>query len=95
MTFERRIVAGLDDIKAVVFECLNCKARVCRPATKIGNVPFSCECCAREWRHDSGNPQPGDVEQDFVQFVKAISTLRTNGQLGFRILLEFDEPVAK
>jgi hypothetical protein len=96
MTIERRIVAGLDDIKAMIFECVKCGSRVCRSPDRIGEIPFHCDC-GQQWR-PAPAMQPRLPEPYFIEFVKAIPVLRTinrENPLGFRILFEFEEPNAK
>jgi len=96
MTIERRIVAGLEDIKAVIFECAKCGSRVCRPPDRIGEIPFHCEC-GQQWRQSSPIP-PSLPEPHIDRFIRAIPIVRTinrENPLGFRILFEFEEPIGK
>lgn len=95
MTVEHRIIAGIDDIKAVVFECVKCQSRVCRSPDRVGDIPYACEC-GQQWRPQGLPESVGSLEPDFIRFVKAIPTLRMlkrEHPLGFKILFEFEEPL--
>ncbi len=40
MAIERRMMVGIDDIQAVKFHCLSCKARTTIPADSLRDVPY-------------------------------------------------------
>jgi hypothetical protein len=93
MTIERIIVVGLEDIKAVTFECQGCKARITLAADKLKEVPRSCAACNVIWRVPIGADVYPDVPAS-AALIQAIVTLRIlvrEGQQNFKILLEFDE----
>jgi len=95
MTFEHRIVVGLDDIKAVSIECNQCHTRLTMSPDSI-RIPPHCQQCDSVWI--VGDPTNYTaVTMPQLNFVNAISQIRKqlekNGG-GFRILLEFDEKVA-
>jgi predicted RNA-binding Zn-ribbon protein involved in translation (DUF1610 family) len=98
MTVEHKVVVGLDDIKAIVFECLKCGAKVTRSPDSGREVPYTCSECRISWRD---NDTKGDVEhwQDcFSKFTKSIGDIRTldkQRQGNFRILFEFEAPASK
>ena len=49
MTFEHQLIAGLDDIKAVTFECGSCKTRTTIPIEKLTEAPRACNSCSAIW----------------------------------------------
>ena len=89
MTVERRIIFGLQDIKAVTFECYACKSRLSFSPDELIKIPQHCGCGQR-W-------VVGDVPTNspFRKFTDSLYTVRNTIKpetAGFRILLEFDEP---
>lgn len=42
MTFEHRLLVGFDEIKAVVFECNECKTRTSIPVKEFNAPPLLC-----------------------------------------------------
>jgi len=95
MTFERKIVVGLEDIKAICFQCNSCGFKVSLPPDSAQSVPFECENCRSEWRPTEGPTSPRSAESAFITLVKSLRTvhkLLTEDKLGFKILLEFDDP---
>ena|SRR2546425_903707 len=100
MTVERKIVVGLGDLKAVIFECKHgqCRARAVVPP-EHSKVPEHCPGCGKEWMRLS---LLGDIKvtsSTYVNFVEAIGKIRSDDSESgrnewpkFRILLEFDEP---
>jgi predicted Rdx family selenoprotein len=81
----KRLV-DLTDVKAIVFECKKCHARVTRSPQGANNVPYSCGECNTAWRSEI-------MGQDVVAvFVNALHVLR-QAQTGipFSVRLEFDE----
>lgn len=97
MVVERRIVAGVRDLKAILFECNKCKTRTCHSPDSAPDIPYRC-ACGHQWRQEPGERPTPAVEHHepyFVRFVKAIQTLRLlekENPLGFTILFEFEEP---
>lgn len=94
MTFENKIVVGLDDIKAVIFECVGCGTRISVCPDEL-RVPEKCPHCPADWRvkvtisKDSASP--------FESFCSAVSEIRarmasSSGLAKFKILLELEEP---
>jgi hypothetical protein len=95
MTLERRFLAGLDDIKAVCFECNKCQTRIVVSADSPYDVPIKCEKCGHPWRSSTSLSRYASSDSVIVTFVNAIPTLRTllrEQTNGFRILLEFEWP---
>lgn len=90
MTFENKIVVGLDDIKAVTFECAKCKTRLTLLPDMI-RIPAHCNQCGQEWLN--GNPNTYDaVASPYVNFIRGIGEIRTlqRNNPPFKILLEFE-----
>lgn len=94
MTIEHKFVAGLDDIKAVIFECRQCRTRVSMSPADV-HIPRQCpaELCGSAWIVG----QPASVTSDFeastsahLNFVASIGHIRKRNGAAFRILLEFD-----
>jgi hypothetical protein len=98
MTVEHRVVVGIEDIKAVCFECIDCGARAISSADFAIEVPSECQQCHKPW----GAP-PSSVmkyrtyETVMGSFVEAISGLREIAKqnpkvFGFRLMIGFDDP---
>jgi hypothetical protein len=96
VTFEHKIVAGVDDIKAVTFECGQCKARLTMSPDSI-QVPHHCPRCDAVWV--LGMPANSQsVTSPALNFVHAIGPIRKQLQENhapFKILLEFNEREGK
>ncbi len=91
MTFEHKIVVGLDDIKAVSFECKQCRTRVTMLPDDI-QVPSRCQKCDSVWI--IGDPKNySAVTSPHLNFVNAIGQIRKQLANGapFTILLEFEQ----
>jgi hypothetical protein len=93
MTFERKILVGLEDIKAISFECQgeNCKYRITVSPDEPIELPANCP---HGHRWISGEPQAMAIPP-LLKFTKTLAQVRvlsTQKTLGYRILLEFDEP---
>jgi len=98
MTFERKIVVGLDDIKAVAFECKECTVRTTVPIEKLSpEPPRSCPSCKTTWW---GLPSPGQhyvttsgpAILAFVEGLLRSRNLLLEQKDSVRILFIFDEP---
>src|SRR5438128_2217813 len=97
MTFERKIVVGMEDIKGVIFECKSqrCKTRTTVPADVLRDVPRACPSCDFPWSQDDKVSYETTSASAPVALVRAIMRLRLlqrEGKEAFRLLLEFDEP---
>lgn len=89
MTVEHKIVVGLGDIKAVIFECGKCHIRISVPADNI-KPPFACPC-GRQWMPDLAESVE-TPKSPYLRFFAALNqcrTLQDNGA-SFTILLEFE-----
>lgn len=49
MAIERRIIVGVDDVKAVTFQCSSCGARTPVPINSLSEVPQQCNSCQAIW----------------------------------------------
>jgi hypothetical protein len=93
MVIERRIVVGIEDIKSIILECKNCKARIVRAPELEREVPYQCPECPSKWRTPSGR-QVIQSDSACFHFAKAIPALRSlikENALGCNILFEFEE----
>jgi hypothetical protein len=84
MTLERKLIIGLEDVKAVCFECASCHSRFSKasdPNVKA-LVPSICMAC--------GLTFPNNENSDVSRFVKALETLRESKGLGCKVVLEID-----
>jgi hypothetical protein len=96
MTVERRMIFGIDDIRAVTFQCSSCKTRITIPADSLREVPRQCTSCdAVCWRGDeiaTHVSTSGPAAMAFIQAIRTLATMMHEKKDGFRILLEIEEP---
>jgi hypothetical protein len=96
MTIEHKIVVGLSDIKAVIFECRQCRTRVSMAPDKI-DVPPRCpkgSCDGPAWIVGKPAEMTSDYEGStsaHLNFASAIGYIRKHNGAAFRILLEFED----
>jgi hypothetical protein len=96
MTVERKIVVGLDDIQALTLECIKCTARLTVSPDGISGVPRQCNRCNADWLIPNDTAV---VSEPFTLFATSLGKIREllktykKEKLGFRILLEFKEPL--
>lgn len=91
MTFEHKLVCGLNEIKAIIFECNECKARVVL-SPDIMRPPRQCPSGhAWDWNISLGY---SSTESPHIAFLSALRKLTDIGlkEVGFKVFLEFDEP---
>jgi hypothetical protein len=88
MSAERKIVVGLEDLKAVTVRCRNCPVGV-TVSPDDPRIPTECPSCESSWRSDT---------QDDADFLNLLSKVRkqstsspSSPHAKIRILLEFDE----
>ena len=94
VTFERKIVVGLEEIRAISFECHQCKSRLTVSPDDIRDIPTACPHCNFSWRLPE-DAQLGPVASPPKTFAFGIKELKIRFRadvIGFKILLEFDEP---
>lgn len=89
MAAERRIIFGLEDIRAVTIACHACESRLSFSPDNIIKIPQHCNCGQR-W-------VVGDVPTNspFRKFIDSLYAARNTIKpetAGFRLLLEFDDP---
>ena len=96
MTIERRMIVGIDDIKAVTFECSKCGARTPIAVGSLREVPPQCPSCNEVWWRNNDFTThvttSGPVATAFIQAVRVLAAITGDKKDTFRILLEFDEP---
>jgi hypothetical protein len=96
MTIERKVIVGVEDVKAVIFECKGCKARV-TISPDGARIPQRCPNCQEQWLSSSVSTTSTSLSA-YVAFLESLGKMRekaleTNGEWPkFRILFEFDEP---
>lgn len=91
MTFEHKIVVGLEEIRAIVFEC-KCKAKIVVSPDDATKVPNTCPL-GHSWSWDILDERM-DPQSPFLALLRAVKKLRTpplRDTAGFRILFEFDD----
>jgi len=92
VTIEHSVIVGLDDIKAVIFECRGCKTRLVM-SPDSASIPHHCpkQNCDVMWLSGKASGITNDYEgtsSAFLNLISAIEFLRKrNG--GFRVLFEF------
>lgn len=86
MTVERKIVVGLDAVRAVILECRSCRTRVVLSPDRCG-ICAQCPECLSTWI---------SAVQGNANFLDALSKIRVDSPTvatgPIRILLELDEP---
>jgi hypothetical protein len=95
MTSERRLLFGLDEIKAVTFQCTRCSGRVSIAPNDVAHMPDSCPLGHR-WDFYTTAGQHGPSGR-LVTTIKAVLELEqqpTANGVGFVVRLEFEEPNA-
>jgi hypothetical protein len=91
MTIVRKFLANLEEIKAVVFECNECKARIVL-APDINQPPAKCPL-GHSWDWDGFAGHQPVAYSPYVLFLLGLKKLRepVKGKNDFTIYLEFDE----
>ena len=94
MTFERKIVVGLEEIRAITFECHKCKSRLMVSPDDIRDIPIACPHCNFSWRlpEDPSAVPSGSLPKAFAFGIRELKIRFGADVIGFKILLEFDEP---
>jgi ribosomal protein L37AE/L43A len=96
MTFERKMVASLDDIKAVTFECAACKSQTTVRAENLDAIPYKCGYCNSPWLTPNYKQTVTSGLPLAETFITCLAKIRAQESPGaFKIFLEFDEPNAK
>jgi hypothetical protein len=94
VTFERKIVVGLEEIRAITFECHQCKSRLTVSPDDIRDIPTACPHCNFSWRlpEDPQAIPSASPPKSFAFGIKELKIRFGADVIGFKILLEFDEP---
>jgi hypothetical protein len=89
VTFEHKILAGFEEIQAVVFECNTCKTRVSIPVKEFTSGSISCP---KKHGWTTGNLAIDRLNgvDAFAMLVAHFGNSAFQEQSGFRILLDFD-----
>jgi hypothetical protein len=90
MTFEHKLLVGLGEIKAIVFECNECKSRMVLSPEDVNKPPATCPR-GHHWDWDTPS-EHHSFDSPFPQFLSALKRLREpmRERVGFRLLLEFE-----
>jgi hypothetical protein len=93
MTFEQKLVAGLEEIKGIVFECNECKSRIVISPDSVDAPPLHCP---RNHHWDWNLIDDYDkTSSPFVSFLLGLKKIRDKARersAGFKIFLEFNRP---
>ncbi|HWF37794.1 MAG TPA: hypothetical protein VG322_04700 [Candidatus Acidoferrales bacterium] len=91
MTFEHRIVVGLEEIKAIVLECNLCHAKIVFAPEKLENQNIPSKGpCGHAWE----SPQTAEPPlPPLLALITSLKTLRNSNMPGFSVRLEFDEAI--
>ncbi len=91
MTFENKIVVGLDDIKAVTLQCAKCGSRISVLPDRV-RVPNRCPHCDQQWLPDADLVQEIKAPASpYILLCNAIRQIRElKNDIPFTILLEFE-----
>lgn len=89
------VVVGIDDIKAVCFECLKCGARISLPPGGIREIPQQCPRGDRwgpMWRsaYTKDRIAPFERLAWAIGQIKEITQEQEREEVGFRISFEFE-----
>jgi hypothetical protein len=94
MTFERKIVVGIDDIMAVTFECSKCKARTTVLAESVKDIPIACGSCQASWQIRGIKNLVSSEFQAPDALIRSLAIMRIlEVNAPFKILFEFQEPM--
>lgn len=90
MTIERRIVVGLEDIKRISFQCEKCAFRITMSPQEIVEIPMGCP--NHSWLHGNLRQMNANSVMYFLSGLNALRSVTSEVSMGFKILIEFDEP---
>lgn len=92
MTYEHRILCGIEEIKAITLECEECKARVALSPSNTKEPPARCpNNHAWDWNVPLGYRS---TESPFIALFSALRKLADPGlkNVGFKVFFEFEKP---
>jgi hypothetical protein len=90
MTFERKIIIGLEEIKALVFQCNECGSRTTIPFERFAAIPRECP----NGHHWDSVTKPEMIASAYIAFVLSLKMLRDpqyDKAARFKIFLELEE----
>jgi hypothetical protein len=90
MTFEHRLLVGFGEIKAIVFECNNCKTRVSIPMEEFSGAPLTCPK-QHDWKGGESTVGEVPVFKGLALLFKRMGSDDFQKQVGFRVFLEFED----
>jgi hypothetical protein len=80
MALKRKIIAGIEDIDAVTFQCSTCETRTTVPVASLIEVPRQCTVCNTVWwRANEFATNVSTSGPAGVALLQAIRTLTTHG----------------
>jgi hypothetical protein len=93
MTIVRKISFGLEEIRAVVFECNECKARIVLAPDTFNQPPDKCPL-GHSWEWNVYGEHERVLSSPYILFLRGLKKLREplSGKNDFTVYLEFDEP---
>ena len=91
MTFERKIIVGLEEIKALVFQCNECEARTVIPIGKLSSIPTECPT-GHSWDANAAPDSPKSPYFAFMFSLKRLMDPQYEKAARFKIFLELEEP---
>jgi hypothetical protein len=104
MAIERKIIIGLNDVKALVFECNICKSRISIPieeAVDIASMPKKCYI-GHHWNWNIAPAASSSPYAAIIQALASINAIETGDEernkpdiatrSEFRVLMEFEDP---
>jgi hypothetical protein len=93
MTYERKIVIGLEDIRALSFRCEQCEYQITVSPDDFTRLPATCPN-SHGWSVGEEMQSTVTPLQKFTASLRELRGLLGQKTFGFRILLEIDEPRA-
>lgn len=92
MTTERKIVFGLQDIRAVSYECNKCHARTTFPLGYAREPIGVCYICNHRWRGEVPQSGYSCEPSAYTRFLGAATEIKTlEKETGFKMVFELDE----
>lgn len=89
MTFEHKLLVGFNEIKAVVFECNQCRVRTSIPIEQFTRPPLTC-AQQHVWNTNRPTIDNKTALDALVMLLKYLSAEDFSRSAGFNIFLEFD-----
>jgi len=92
MTYEQRIICGLEEIKAIAFECKECKSRVTFIPGTATQLPAQCpNHHSWDWNTYLGYQS---TESPHIALLSALKKLSDPAlkEVGFKVFIEFEKP---